>query len=52
MRDGYADRADFLDPLLTPPQPPLHPTAQAQARMAAAMEPTLAKMLGDREHGR
>jgi lysophospholipase L1-like esterase len=49
-RDGRVDRAAFLDPLKTPPDPPLHPTAQAQARLAAAMEPTLAKLLGDREH--
>lgn len=51
LRDGRVDRTAFLDPLRTPPDPPLHPTAQAQARMAAAMEPTLAKLLGDREHG-
>jgi len=50
-RDGRLDRSMFLDPLLTPPDPPLHPTAQAQAAMAAAMEPTLAHLLGDRMHG-
>ncbi|MGH7211599.1 MAG: GDSL-type esterase/lipase family protein [Acetobacteraceae bacterium] len=49
-RDGKFDRSAFLDPLLTPPDPPLHPTAQAQGRMAAAMEPTLAAMLGDTSH--
>ncbi|MGA9867772.1 MAG: GDSL-type esterase/lipase family protein [Acetobacteraceae bacterium] len=49
-RDGKFDRSAFLDPLLTPPDPPLHPTAQAQGRMAAAMEPTLAGMLGDTSH--
>ncbi len=43
--DGKLDRSAFLDPLLTPPDPPLHPTAQAQGRMAAAMEPTLAALL-------
>ena len=29
---------------------PLHPTAAGQARMAAAIEPTLAKLMGDRNH--
>ncbi len=52
VRDGRPDRAAFLDPLLTPPEPPLHPTAQAQARLAAAMEPVLSALLGDREHER
>ncbi len=47
-RDGKLDRSAFLDPLLTPPDPPLHPTAQAQGRMAQAMEPTLARLLGDK----
>lgn len=47
-RDGKFDRSAFLDPLLTPPDPPLHPTAQAQGRMAQAMEPTLARLLGDK----
>lgn len=50
MRDGAVDRGQFYDPMLTPPEPPLHPTAQAQARMAAAIEPTLARLLGDRNH--
>lgn len=50
MRDGKLDRDLFLDPKKTPPEPPLHPTAQGQALMAAAMEQTLATMLGDRVH--
>ncbi|MEO9189628.1 MAG: GDSL-type esterase/lipase family protein [Acetobacteraceae bacterium] len=50
--DGKVDRSAFLDPLLTPPDPPLHPTAQAQGRMAAAMEPALAALLGDAPHDR
>lgn len=45
---GAVDAALFMDPLLTPPQPPLHPTAQTQARMAALIEPALAAILGDR----
>jgi lysophospholipase L1-like esterase len=48
MRDGKLDRNMFYDPKETPPDPPLHPTAQAQAKIAAAIEPTLAAMLGDR----
>ena len=48
FRDGKVDRAMFLDPYLTPPDPPLHPTAAAQERIAATIEPTLAAVLGDR----
>ena len=50
MRDGKVIRDLFLDPKLTPPEAPLHPTAQAQAMMATAMEPVLASLLGDRPH--
>lgn len=49
-RGGKLDRGAFLDPMLTPPDPPLHPTAQAQGRMAAVIEPTLSRLLGDRMH--
>jgi len=48
MRDGQVDRTQFFDDQLDPPDPPLHPTAQAQERIAEAIEPTLAAMLGDR----
>ncbi len=48
LKDGQVDRTQFFDDHLTPPNPPLHPTAQAQARLAEAIEPTLAAMLGDR----
>ncbi len=48
MVGGRVDAGRFLDPKLTPPGPPLHPTAQTQAAMAAAIEPTLSAMLGDR----
>lgn len=50
LRGGKLDRDLFLDPRKTPPEAPLHPTAQGQAMMAAAMEPTLARLLGDRIH--
>jgi lysophospholipase L1-like esterase len=48
LRDGAVDRTQFFDDQLTPPNPPLHPTAQAQARLAETIEPTLAAMLGGR----
>lgn len=48
LADGQVDRTQFYDDQLDPPDPPLHPTAQAQARMAEAIEPTLAAMLGER----
>jgi lysophospholipase L1-like esterase len=50
MRNGVLDRSLFLDPNLIPPEPPLHPSAQGQALMARAIEPQLAKILGDRPH--
>jgi lysophospholipase L1-like esterase len=50
LKGGRADRSQFLDPYLTPPDPPLHPTAQAQARLSAAIEPVLSGLLGDRKH--
>jgi lysophospholipase L1-like esterase len=46
-RAGRLDRGLFLDPLLRPPEPPLHPTAAGQARLAAAIEPKLAEFLGE-----
>ena len=48
LRGGKADPGQFYDGLITPPEPPLHPTALAQERMALAYEPTLAALLGDR----
>ena len=50
MQGGKLDRAAFLDSYLTPPDPLLHPTAQAQARLSEAIEPVLARMMGDRVH--
>ena len=47
LRDGHVDAAAFIDPLLTPPDPPLHPTAQTQARMAAAIEPDVRRLMGE-----
>jgi lysophospholipase L1-like esterase len=48
LKDGKVDPERFLDPHLTPPDPPLHPTAQTQARMAEAIEPVVSQILGDR----
>ncbi len=48
LRNGEVDRTLFFDDQLTPPNPPLHPTPQAQARLAEAIEPVLAPLLGDR----
>jgi lysophospholipase L1-like esterase len=50
MKDGRLDRELFFDPKLTPTASPLHPSAEGQARMAAAIEPTLAALLGDAPH--
>jgi len=48
--DGEVDRTLFYDDLLTPPDPPLHPTAQTQERIAATIEPTVAALMRDRNH--
>ncbi len=50
MKNGRLNTDLFLDPRLTPPAAPLHPTAQGQTLMAEAIEPTLAALLGDKAH--
>ena len=50
MKDGKVDPDKFLDPLLTPPGKPLHPSPQTQNLISEAIEPTLARLLGDRVH--
>jgi lysophospholipase L1-like esterase len=50
MRKGALNRDLYYDSKLTPPDPPLHPTAQGMAMMSKAMEPLLATMLNDRPH--
>jgi lysophospholipase L1-like esterase len=47
-KNGEIDREQFYDRLLRPPEPAIHPTAQAHARLAALIEPQVAAMLGDR----
>jgi len=46
--NGAIDRTQYYDRLQHPPEPAIHPTAQAHARLAALIEPQLAAMLGDR----
>jgi len=48
IRDGQVDRRAFYDDMLDPPDPPLHPSVAVQTRMAEAIEPVVAAMLGDR----
>jgi lysophospholipase L1-like esterase len=50
MKDGKLDSDLYADPKMTPPRAPLHPSAEGQALMAAAIEPTLAMLMGDRKH--
>ena len=50
MKDGRLNRDLFADPKMTPPQVPLHPSAQGQILLSQAIEPTLAALLGDRVH--
>jgi len=47
-RNGEIDREQYYDRLLRPPEPAIHPTAQAHARLAALIEPQVAAMLGNR----
>jgi len=48
MKDGAVDRSAFYDDQLSPPDPPLHPTPAAMARVAARIEPVLARLLTPR----
>jgi len=47
LSGGKVDADRFLDRHLTPPDPPLHPSAETQARMAEAIEPIVSRILGD-----
>jgi len=46
-RHGALDTSLFIDPLLTLPDPPLHPSPEGWRRIAAAIEPAVARALGD-----
>ena len=48
LKDGVVDRTAFYDDQLTPPDPPLHPTPAAMARVAARIEPVLARIFDTR----
>ncbi len=50
VKNGRTNPDLFLDPLLTPPAAPLHPSAHGQNLLSEAIEPTLAGLLGDRLH--
>jgi lysophospholipase L1-like esterase len=50
MNRGRLDRTLFLDPHLTPPDPPLHPSPEGMHRIAEEIEPTLARMMRDALH--
>ncbi len=52
LTGNRVNRDLYYDPKLNPPSAPLHPSAQGQALMAAAMEPVLANLLGDRPRGK
>jgi lysophospholipase L1-like esterase len=52
MKNGAVDTSLYSDPQDTPPAPALHPSPEGMARLAAAIEPVLSTMLGDRPHNR
>ena len=47
---GRLDPALFREPFQTPPRPPFHPNAAGWERLASAIEPTLAGLMGDTAH--
>jgi len=49
---GELNAALYSDPLRPQPGPSLHPNTVGQRRMAEAIEPTLAKLLGETVDGR
>lgn len=44
---GELDTSLFYDPTLTPPRPATHPNTVGQRLMASALEPTVARLMGD-----
>ena len=50
MTDGKLNEALFYDPRLSSPGKPLHPDTIGQHKMAEAIEPTLARLMGDKPH--
>lgn len=45
LKNGHIDNSLFVEPSKQPPQGAVHPTAQGQALMAAALEPTIARLM-------
>lgn len=48
VKAGKLDRTLFLDRFFSPPEPLLHPTPAAQVMICAAIEPTVALLMHDR----
>lgn len=48
MKNGEVNTSLYYDPTFTPPADALHPTAEGQRKMAEAIEPVVAKLLGDK----
>jgi len=44
---GELDTSLFYDPTLTPPRPATHPNSVGQRLMASALEPAVARLMGD-----
>jgi hypothetical protein len=44
---GELDTSLFYDPTLTPPRPATHPNTVGQRLMASALEPAVARLMGD-----
>ncbi len=49
---GHLDTSLFIDPHLTPPDPPLHPSPEGWRRIAEAIEPVVAQYMGDTPRAR
>lgn len=47
-KDGKTDPSLFYDPRMIPPRPTLHPDRRGMEKLAIAIEPLLAGMMGDR----
>ena len=45
LKNGHIDNDLYVEPSKQPPQGAVHPTAQGQALMAAALEPTIARLM-------
>ena len=48
---GRIDPALYADPAHTPPEPALHPNVAGMTRIAEAIEPSVARYMGDRPRG-